>query len=154
MRRTRNGLTLLEVLLVVSIIAVLAGVSYPSVASGIDSIRMRTGADSLAAFLNNAMARVERLQQPVEVRFYTGTNRIEQLGVRAGVIEELTLPDGLNLVDYVPGRPDNPGLRTLMLLPGSPFPAASFLIENRRGARRIVRIDPIAGVPEVTAPQP
>lgn len=136
-----------------ALMSLLAGLAYPSLAGGIDSLRMRTAADSLAAFLNQGMARVERLQQPVEISFQAGGRRFEMRGLRPEVIASLDLPDGVAVSDFTivpPGA--EPGLRSILLQPGSPFPAAGFILENRRGARRIVRIDPIAGVPVVTAP--
>lgn len=73
----QSGVTLIELLLVMALMSLLAGLVYPSLAGGIDSLRMRTAADSLAAFLNQGMARVERLQQPVEISFQTGGRRSE-----------------------------------------------------------------------------
>ena len=54
------GITLIELLVVVAIIGVLAGISYPSVAAGIDSVRMRSATDSVASILNGAVDRAER----------------------------------------------------------------------------------------------
>lgn len=153
MRRSRAGITLIEMLLVLSIVSLLAGVGYPSMSRGIDSLRMRTATDSVAAFLNGAMARVERLQQPVEISFATGGRRLEMRGVQPRVVDTLQLPEGVSVADFVVVPPGaEPGLRFLVLEPGSPFPAAGLVLENRRGARRIVRIDPVAGVPVVEAP--
>ena len=68
MRTSRQrGVTLLEMLIVVTIVALLAALTYPGVTSGLESIRLRTAGDSVSSFLSAAMDRVERTQQPVEI---------------------------------------------------------------------------------------
>lgn len=153
MRRSRAGVTLIELLLVLAIISLLAGVGYPSMSRGIESLRMRTATDSLAAFLNGAMTRVERLQQPVEISFTTGGRRLEVRGVGPRVVDSLQLPEGVSIADFAAVPPGaEPGFRFVVLEPGSPFPAIGLVLENRRGTRRTVRIDPVAGVPVVVSP--
>ena len=43
--------------------------------------------------------------------------------------------------------PDAP--RSFLLMPGGVPPRIGVQLRNRRGARRIVRIDPITGVPQI-----
>src|SRR6516225_5000182 len=76
--RPRNaGVTLIEMMVVVTIIAMLAGVSYPSVSSGIDSVRLRSATDSVATFLNAAVVRAERRQEPMELVISPKTNELD-----------------------------------------------------------------------------
>lgn len=152
MRRGPAGITLIEMLLVLAIVSLAVGISYPSVSSGLDSIRLRTACDAAAGFLNQAMSRVERLQQPVEISFVPGTGSMVARGAGPAPVGVLELTDGVRIVDLAPAPGGDPAPRNLMLLPGVPFPAVAFELSNQRGARRIVRIDPIAGVPVVTAP--
>ncbi len=100
--RSESGITLIELLLVLTIVSLLAGIGYPSLSSGIDALRMRTATDSLAAFLNAGMTRVERLQQPVEISFATGGRRLEMRGVQPRILEALDLPEGVTLSDFAP----------------------------------------------------
>src|SRR5271157_1465198 len=72
--RTR-GVTLMEMLVVVCIIALISAVVLPSVAAGIESVRLRTASDSIAGFLNAAVNRAERLQQAVVVVISVRENR-------------------------------------------------------------------------------
>src|SRR5579859_4946969 len=62
-----SGITLIEMLVVMSIIGLLAGISYPSVAAGIDSVRMRSATDAVSTILNGAVDHAERRQQAVEI---------------------------------------------------------------------------------------
>ena len=54
-------------LIVVALIGTLAGISYPAVSAGMDSVRIASSSDDVATFLNSAVNRAERRQQPVEV---------------------------------------------------------------------------------------
>ena len=62
-----QGVTIVEMLIVVTIIGLIAGISFPAVTSGIDSLRLASASDSLASFLNGAMNRAERRQDVVEI---------------------------------------------------------------------------------------
>ena len=42
-----RGVTLLEMLIVVALMGLIAGLSYPSVAAGLDTLRMRTASDQV-----------------------------------------------------------------------------------------------------------
>src|SRR5689334_25347522 len=66
-RTTQAGITLIEMMVVVTIIGVIVAVSAPSVSAGIDSVRMSSATSSVASFLNAAVNRAERRQQPVEL---------------------------------------------------------------------------------------
>ena len=50
----------------------------------------------------------------------------------------------------LPQNPDDPqGARRLILMPGATVPGIGIQIANRRGTRRIVRLDPMTGFPRV-----
>src|SRR3954471_16229824 len=62
-----RGITLLELLIVMTLIALVTGLSYPSAASGLDSMRLRSAGDTIANFLNAAIDHASRRQQVIEV---------------------------------------------------------------------------------------
>lgn len=135
----QSGITLLEMLIVVTLIALLAGIVYPSVGSGIDSLRLRSASDSIVAFLNTALDRAERRQQAVEIRI-SPKDGLSARSADAGFSRELHLPDTVRIVN--PAEP-----RQFLLYPGGAVPAMTIELATSDGRRRVVTIDPITGVP-------
>ena len=64
-----------------------------------------------------------------------------------GFERELKLPEGI-LIEAILPRNDEPEYR-LMLMPGTAVPGIGIQLANSRGARRIVRLDPMTGFPRV-----
>jgi prepilin-type N-terminal cleavage/methylation domain-containing protein len=138
----RAGVTLIEMMVVVAIVALIAAISYPSAAAGIESARLVSATDSIAAFLNGAVNRVERRQQAIALTISVKENRLTLYSNEPGFTRELKLPDGISLQG---GEED----RRLILMPGATVPAIAIEVANLRGARRIVRLDPMTGFPRV-----
>jgi prepilin-type N-terminal cleavage/methylation domain-containing protein len=136
------GVTLVEMMVVVAIIGLIAAISYPSAAAGIESARLASATDSVATFLNSAVNRVERRQQPIELIVSPKENRLTMYSNEPGFNRELKMPEGILLQ----GPEDD--LR-LILMPGATVPGIAIELANRRGGRRIVRLDPMTGFPRV-----
>jgi Tfp pilus assembly protein FimT len=128
----------MEMLVVITIIGLIVAVATPSVSAGIDSVRMASATDAISAFLNAAVTHSERRQEPVLV--IISTHKLEARGT--GFTREYQLPDGIQLEDSDPER-------RIVLLPGATVPAIAIQIANRRGGRRIIRLDPMTGFPRV-----
>jgi hypothetical protein len=64
------------------------------------------------------------------------------------------LPDGVTILRVHPVHPgiEEPS-RSFYVYPGGTIPRIGVEIANRRGNRRIVRIDPMTGVPQIEHPQ-
>lgn len=152
-RRRERGITLLEMLIVMTIVALMVGVTYPNIAAGLESMRMRSATDSVAAFLNQALIRVERSQEPVEILVHPGTGHMEMHGAMPGFQRDLVLPEGITVLRVFPepvGEP--PEERSLLFLPATNVPAVGIELLNRRGLHRLIRIDPLTGSPVVETP--
>ena len=145
----RSGITLIEMLVVVSIIGLLAGISYPSVAAGIDSVRMRSATDSVSTILNGAVDRAERHQQPVEIVIAPKQSTISLFSTEPGFERRLHMPDGITIESLDPVIPDEEGPRRVIVMPGGAAPGIGIQLVNRHGARRMVRLDPMTGFPRV-----
>ena len=137
---------------VMAIIATIAGISYPAISAGMESIRLSTAADSVASFLNAAMNRCERRQEAIEL-IISAPDRA--LSVYAdGYERKLVLPDGISLEAVLGVAADNRGgPQRFILLPGGTPPRAAVQLVNRKGARRIVRVDPMTGIPRIEVPE-
>jgi prepilin-type N-terminal cleavage/methylation domain-containing protein len=149
-RSKERGITLIEMMVVMLIIAVIVSVSTPSVSAGIDAVRLATATSTVASFLNSAVNLAQRRQRPVELIVSPRENRIQFLSTDAGSGRELTLPDGIVLEAVLPPVADDPeGGRRLLLMPGGVMPGIGIQLANRHGGRRIVHLDPMTGFPRV-----
>ena len=149
-RPTRRGVTLLEMLVVVAIVAIMMGVSYPSISASVDSVRLATAADSTAAFLNSALNRAEQRHQVLELTIAKKQNQIALRSADPTFLRKLELPSGIRIGEVLPtifaGEEE---ARVFYLIPGGAAPRVGVQLVNIRGAKRTVRVDPITGAPEI-----
>ena len=139
-------------MVVMTIIAIMAGAVYPSVASSLDGIRLSTSADDVVAFLNGAVERANRRQVAVEVIIDAGAGRLTVHSTEASFARQLELPPNILIKAILPeivggvsdGRP-----RAFYIYPGGTVPRVGVLLANHNGAQRLVRIDPITGAPRI-----
>ncbi len=145
-----RGVTLIEMLIVVAIIALMVGISFPSVSSGLDSLRLITAGDSLVSFLNGALGRAERRQEAIEITISKAANTVILRSSEPGYERRLEMPEGVRIDALLPPSPSGEEeSRTFLLYPGGAVPRIGVEIVNRKGTRRIIRLDPIKGIPEV-----
>jgi prepilin-type N-terminal cleavage/methylation domain-containing protein len=144
------GVTLVEMLIVVAIVGLIASISFPAVASGLESLRLTSATDSIVGLLNGALNRAERRQQAIEVAVSIQDNSVSLTSSEAGFLRKLSMPDGVKIVAIWPKLlEEDTQPRRFLLLPGSSAPRLGVEIVNRKGARRIVRVNPITGVPDI-----
>jgi hypothetical protein len=136
---------------VVAIIALIVGLSLPAASAGLDSVRMVSATDSVAAFLNAAVTRAERRQQPIELVVFPQEGRLALYSNEPGFTRELTMPDGVSIEAVLPAQesadPAQP--RRVLFIPGATVPGISIQLGNRRHAHRTVHLDPMTGFPRV-----
>jgi prepilin-type N-terminal cleavage/methylation domain-containing protein len=146
----RRGVTLIEMMVVVIIVALIVSISTPSITAGIDAVRLATAASSVAAFLNSASNRAERRQRPVELIIFTKTASLQYLSTDAASQHELKLPDGIAIepLSALPSE-DAEGASRWLFMPGGAAPAVAIQLSNQHGGRRTVRLDPMTGYPRV-----
>jgi prepilin-type N-terminal cleavage/methylation domain-containing protein len=140
---TRAGVTLIEMLIVVMIISIIAGVSFPALTSGLASVRLSSASGSAASFLTAAMNRVERRELAAAILITPQENQVAIYTAASGDKPEETLkmPQGISIEGDEPRR--------FLLLPGGTFPRITLLLRNEKGSRRSIRIDPATGVPDI-----
>ncbi len=135
---------------VVTIIGLITAVMAPSMAAGLDSVRMASATDNVAAFLNGAVNRVERRQVVLEVIISIKENRLVMVSNERGFTRELRLPEGIVIEAVLPRNDSENGeYRRLILMPGAAVPGVGIQLINRHNNRRIIRLDPMTGYPRV-----
>jgi hypothetical protein len=136
---------------VVAIIALIVGISFPAASAGLDNVRMVSAVDSVASFLNTAVNRAERHQTPVELVISPQEGRLDLYTNEPGFTRELTMPDGIRIEAVLPAEEgSDPALpRRVLFLPGATVPGIAIQLGNRRNAHRRVRLDPMTGYPRV-----
>ncbi len=150
----RRGVTLIEMLIVVAIVGLLAGISFPAVTSGIDSIRLASASDSIVSFVNAGLNRAERRQQLIEITVSKTERSLTMRSSEPGFLRKIELPDGVSIVSILPEGPDErETARRFVLYPGGAVPRIGVELANRKGTRRIVRVDPITGAPRIEKPE-
>jgi len=143
----------MEMMVVLAIIALIVGISFPSTIAGMENLRLAAGARSVAAFMNVAANRAERRQQAIELSISVKDNAIAMQSPDANFLKKLYLPPGIAVRAVWPALPDpSDEPRRFLLQPGGVPPRIGIEIGNRRGMRRIVRLNPITGVTEIEQP--
>lgn len=138
--KANSGVTLIEMMVVVAIVAALAGLSFPAVSAGLDSVRLASASDSIAGLFNTAMNRADRRGEIVEIAVAPRENVIWLHSSQPGFEQKLEMPAGVRIL----GEPV-----LYMLMPGDPPPAIGIEIRNEKGSRRLVRVDPVTGAPRI-----
>jgi prepilin-type N-terminal cleavage/methylation domain-containing protein len=153
--KTSKGVTLIEMMVVVAIIGLIVAVVAPSVSAGIDGVRMTSAADSVATFLNGAVNRAERRQEPMELVISIKESKLALYSNEPGFTRELKMPEGILIEAVLPKIEDDPeAVRRLILMPGASVPGIGIQLANRRGGKRIIRLDPMTGFPRIESVQP
>ena len=141
--RKQAGVTLIELLIVLTLIALVTGISYPSAAAGVESLRLRSVSDQVVSFLNTAIDRASRRQQVVEVWIAPKDNVLIARSPDLEFSRRLDLPDGYQILAVLPAaevNPDEP--RRFLMYPGGTVPRIGIELANRSGTKRLVSVDP------------
>ncbi|HKA01891.1 MAG TPA: prepilin-type N-terminal cleavage/methylation domain-containing protein [Candidatus Solibacter sp.] len=151
-KRPTAGITLLEMIVVVTIIALMVGLSFPSISAGLDSVRMSSATGAVASFLNTAVTHAQRRQQGVALVISPRDGVLEQYTNEPGYMKEYKLPDGIMIEAVLPDDGLPPGVpRHFMIMPGGTVPGIAIQLANRRDGHRLVKLDPMTGYPRVEA---
>ncbi len=148
---SRRGITLVEMVVVVSIIGVIAGVSFPAFSAGLESLRMVSATDTVATFLNSAVNRAERRQQAVALVVDAREGTLSLFSAEPGYRKEMHLPGGVVIEAVTPadGSDDPAEPRRFLFLPGATVPGIGIQLGNGHNAHRLVHLDPMTGFPRV-----
>jgi prepilin-type N-terminal cleavage/methylation domain-containing protein len=138
-----RGVTLLEMLIVVAIIAIIVSVSFPSLTAGLAGVRLSSAAGSVASFLTSALNNVDRREEAAAVVI---SPRINELAIYTAAsankpAKKFDMPAGISIEGDEPRR--------FLLFPGGACPRIVVVLRNEKGARRSIQIDPVTSVPKI-----
>lgn len=147
MRRGPAGITLLELLVALAIAGMIMAISFPSVTTGLDGVRLQTTARRVAAFVNVARGEADREQLPVEILIDLDRNRISAATATRSWERSMGIEEGIRLAAVWPEAEAR--MRRFMVIPGVPAPRFRMQLDSRRGRSVTVALDPLTGVPQI-----
>jgi hypothetical protein len=137
-------------LVVLLIIALIVGLTFPAMTAGIETLRLNGAARGIAAFINRGLNRAERRQQVVQVTVSRAENALWLRSSQAGFEDRLEMPDGIRIEGVEPVLAnENFEARSFLFYPGGTAPAFAVVLAGKKGGERVVRVDPITGVPKI-----
>ena len=150
LKRAPRGVTLVEMVVVIAIVGLIAGLTLPTVWSGIDSLRLNQATHELVSLFNDGLNRAERRQQVVAVTISKSERAAWLESSEPGFRKKVVLPAGISIARVLPELPDDEGgPRQFILYPGGVVPRVGVELVNERQVHRLVQVDPITGVPQV-----
>lgn len=156
-RAADAGVTLLELLIVVTLMALLAGLSFPAASSGLDAMRLRSAGSRVVNFLDTAVNRAERLQQVVEIRISPAENALSARTADLSFDRSMVIPDSIRIASVEPaliGSADPNEIRRFLVYPGGTVPRIMVDLVSPDGRKRRVTVDPLTGMPRLEAVTP
>jgi type II secretory pathway pseudopilin PulG len=143
---------MIEMLVVMAIVALIAGMAAPSVSSGLDSLRLRSTSDAIIGFLNTALARADTRQQVVEILISPQDGTITAMSADHGFQKRLDIASPIRILSVQPAlaadADDQNQVRRFLVYPGGSVPKIAIEIGNSAGRKRLVSIDPVTGIPQ------
>jgi len=152
---SQRGITLVEMLIVMTLIALVAGLAYPSAASGVETLRLRSVSDSIVSFLNTAIDHASRREQVIEVWISPKDNVLIARSPDLAFSRRVEIPDTFHITAILPPAEVAPGEpRRFLMYPGSMAPRIGIEIANSAGRKRMISIDPFTGLPKAVVETP
>jgi type II secretory pathway pseudopilin PulG len=117
---------------VLAIVGLIAGVSFPAISAGLESVRMVSATDSVATFMNGAVNRAERRQQAIALVIDPKENALALYSAEAGFERHLKLPEGVSIEAVLPadGAGESKDERRFLFLPGATVPGIGIQLTN------------------------
>lgn len=152
MRRPRRGLTLLEMMVALAIVAVLMTLALPSFGSMMSRHRLKAAAEQMATDLAELRMLAAQRGKPLHLNPSTGTQWCYALAVASGC--DCRVPQGCQLKTV--RAKDHPGVtlldgQELHVDPQPGPPVEGAVLQSSDGARLKVGLSPL-GRPKICAP--
>jgi prepilin-type N-terminal cleavage/methylation domain-containing protein len=144
-RRAERGITLIELLVAMAIVALMLGIAFPSMTAGLDSIVLHTDMDRAGTFFSQARLSADRLQQPVQLTSDPEKGQLTAVSVDGSWEDTLAFSSRVHVA--FPAKK-----QSVILHPSTPAPQYRLLLESERGTRAGLSINIFTGTPEEWKP--
>ena len=131
-----RGFTLVEILLVMTIIGVVISLALPSIGPGLNTLQLQTTARQVAAALRQTRYKAIREQKPYWLTFDLEFNRLDLLDEGGQYHRSFEFPEGVYLKKVTRLREKTEEEKTkygFSFLPNGMSPSFEVLLSNRRG---------------------
>jgi general secretion pathway protein H len=144
-----RGVTLVELLVVMTIASILLAVVFPSIRAGISTLQLRSTAQRLAAASKYARDQAIFRQRPYELEIDPDSRTIAVLD-SSGNSRSFDLPADVHVAEVLPAQEnDTSPIRRFLFSPDGSTVPFQIALENPR--RRIeISADPLTGFPKVS----
>ncbi len=144
------GMTLLELLVVITILSLMAGLVAPRIGSWLDIWRLRSAADRITQTLRYARTRALFEQHFYVVEILPGKRLVRVLQPNSGTVQEFSLPDGIQVeADEKPGALGAPEVIRFILPPSGEVEERNLWLRNAQGKTLKIHFDFLLGKPGV-----
>lgn len=141
MKTGEGGVTLLEMLIVMTLVGLMAAVVGPSVGAGLDTLRLESSAERVAASLKLARDRAVRTRHYMEVTVDPESRRVALSDLEGEYARSWDLPETITV------KAERP--QAFLFPPDGAPPAVRLELENSRGRKALVEMDPFTAFPTV-----
>src|SRR5580658_3833519 len=93
-----RGITLIEMLVVMTIVGLIAAVVAPSVGSGVETVRLRATGERLAATLRTARTRALRTRHYMQISVDPQSRAVELRDLEGGAVSSWEIPATIQVI--------------------------------------------------------
>jgi len=139
--KNSRGITLIEMLVVMTILGLLAAVVAPSVGSGVETVRLRATGEKLAATLRLARTRALRTRHYMQVSVDPQSRAVELRDLEGGAVSSWEIPNAI--------RVQSERRLAFLVYPDGGTQMMRVSLRNQRGREVEVASDPFTLFPSV-----
>lgn len=143
-------MTLVELLVVITILSLMAGLVVPRIGSWLDNWKLRSAADRIAQTLRYARSRALFEQHFYVVEVVPGKRLVRVLQPESAFAREFSLPEGIRVeADDKLGMPGVPEVIRFILPPSGEVEERNLWLRNAQGKTLKIHFDFLVGKPGV-----
>jgi len=148
--RNAAGMTLLELVFVITVLSLMAGLVAPRIGSGVDNWKLRSAADRIAQTLRYARTRALFEQHFYVVEILPEKKLVRILQPESRTLQEFSLPDGIQVqADEKPWTRGAAEVIRFILPPSGEVEERDLWLRNQQGKMLKVHFDFLLGKPGV-----